>query len=153
MNADTKPFGRRWSSPEMAPLAARALVKHSMNATRAAKELRPHLTDQSARKTGSRMIHTLAVLTELEKLTDDSGLSERSAQVYIGMLWEWLERLDKVITSGEKVSKDEHRLGLVAATLLGRRYLKEQIVAPSPGQVTPAEGFEDDLVKKLTGLG
>jgi hypothetical protein len=64
----------------MAPLAARALVRHSMNATRAAKELRPHLTEQSARKTGSRMIHTPAVLAELEKLTDDRGLSERNTK-------------------------------------------------------------------------
>jgi len=45
-----RPFGRRWSSPEAAPLAARALLKHSMNAARAAKELRPRLAEQCAYK-------------------------------------------------------------------------------------------------------
>ena len=124
----------------MAPLAARALVKHSMNATRAAKELRPHLTEQSARKTGSRMIHSPAVLAELQKLTDESGLSERNAKVYLDKLWDWL-------------LGDDQALKLTAARLLGRRYLKEPIVEPASHPGERLAGFDDDLIKKLTGLG
>lgn len=140
MNTDTKPLGRRWSSPQMAPLAARALIKHSMNATRAAKELRPHLTEQSARKTGSRMIRTPAVMAELERLTDDRGLSERNAKEYLDSLWSWL-------------LGDDQALKLTAARLLGRRYLREPIVEPSSDASPRLEGFDDDLIKRLTGLG
>src|SRR2546427_5554771 len=83
-------FGRRWTSRPMAALAARALIKNSMNATRAARELRPHLTEQSARKTGSRMIHTRAVQAELEKLTNAEGLNEQNADRFFEELWNWL---------------------------------------------------------------
>jgi len=78
-----RPNGRRLGCPDVARLAAHALVKHSFNATRAAKEIRPHLTEQSARKTGSRMIRTPAVLAELEKLMEGKGLGERNAERFV----------------------------------------------------------------------
>ena len=150
MIASTKPLGRRWSSPEMAPLAARALVKHSMNATRAAKELRPHLTEQSARKTGSRMIHTPAVQAELNKLLNDDSPSERSFQRFVDTLWERFEELNIAATSDAKVPREVLRLGILAANLLARIYRKEMIALSQPVTLQ-IEGLDEEL-RNLTGM-
>jgi hypothetical protein len=146
MVTDTKPFGRRWSSPEVAPLAARALLKHSMNASRAAKELRPHLTAQSAHKTGSRMIHAPAVLAELEKLTNES---ERNAKAYIDSLWASFERLEALADSSSKVSRHELQAGLLAARILARLYIRDRFEATPP----PAFHIDglDEGIRNLVG--
>lgn len=136
MRRGSNTFARRLSCPDVAKLAARALVKHSFNATRAAKELRPHLTEQSARKTGSRMIRTPAVLAELEKLMDDKGLGERNSQRFIQQLWEWFEGQDRALKQ-------------TAARILGRGYIKEILEVSSP-TVIRFEGFED-IMGGITG--
>ena len=150
MITDTKPLGRRWSSPEMAPLAARALIKHSMNATRAARELRPHLTEQSARKTGSRMIHTPAVIAELQNLLNNDGPSERNFQRFLDTLWDHLERLNNAVASGAKVPREILRLGIVAANLLARIYRKEMIAMSQPATLC-IDGLDEGL-RNLTGM-
>jgi hypothetical protein len=149
MVTDTKPFGRRWSSPEIAPLAARALLKHSMNATRAAKELRPHLTQQSARKTGSRLIHTPAVLEQLERLTNES---ERNAQAFVDSLWKWMDRLNEVQESNGTPSRRELALGLQAARLLARIYLRGMLDAAPTGSFH-IDGLDDEGIRSQPSRG
>jgi len=124
----------------MATLAAQALIKHSMNATRAAKELRPHLTEQSARKTGSRMIHTPAVQAELEKLMDARGLNERNADRFLEELWAWL--------LGE-----DNALKQTAARILGRCYVTERMEVSPPPAALRIEGMDEDAIRNLTGRG
>jgi hypothetical protein len=123
----------------MATLAAQALIKHSMNATRAAKELRPHLTEQSARKTGSRMIHTPAVQAELEKLMDARGLNERNADRFLEELWTWL--------LGE-----DNALKQTAARILGRCYVTERMEVSPPPAALRIEGMDEDAIRALTGM-
>jgi hypothetical protein len=134
------PLGRRWSSPPMAALAAQALIKHSMNATRAARELRPHLTEQSARKTGSRMIRTPAVQAELEKLTSTRGLNEHNADRFLDELWSWL-------------LGDDNAMKLTAARILGRLYVTERMEASPPHEPFRIEGIDEDAIRVLTGEG
>jgi hypothetical protein len=123
----------------MATLAAHALIKNSMNATRAAKELRPHLTEQSARKTGSRMIHTPAVQAELEKLTNAKGLNERNADGFFEEIWTWL--------LGE-----DNSLKLTAARILARCYIKEGMDVSDPPTPIQIEGMDEDAIRALTGV-
>jgi hypothetical protein len=122
----------------MATLAAHALIKNSMNATRAAKELRPHLTEQSARKTGSRMIHTPAVQAELEKLTNAGGLDEKNSGRFFEELWNWL--------LGE-----DHALKVTAARILARCYIKEGMDGSTPPAPLQIDGMDEDLIRVLTG--
>jgi hypothetical protein len=122
----------------MATLAAHALIKHSMNATRAAKELRPHLTEQSARKTGSRMIHTPAVQAELEKLTNPEGLNDHNADRFFEELWNWL--------LGE-----DNALKQTAARILARCYIKEGMDVNAPPAPLQIEGLDEDAIRALTG--
>jgi hypothetical protein len=124
----------------MATLAAHALLKNSMNATRAARELRPHLTEQSARKTGSRMIHTPAVQAELEKLTNAKGLNEQNAGRFFEELWNWL--------LGE-----DNTLKLTAARILARCYIKEGMDVSPPPEAFQIEGMDEDAIRVLTGEG
>lgn len=58
MSTIHRPNGRRFSCPEVAKIAARALIKHGMNASAAARELRRHLSEKSAAVVGARMIRT-----------------------------------------------------------------------------------------------
>jgi type II secretory pathway component PulK len=121
-----------------------------MNATRAAKELRPHLTEQSARKTGSRLIHTPTVLEQLERLTNESGLSERNAQAFVDSLWKWMDRLNEVQQSNGTPSRHELALGLQAARLLARIYLRGMLdAAPSGG--FRIDGLDDEGIRNLVG--
>ena len=143
MTVETKPLARRWSSPEVAPLAARALVKHSMNSTRAAKELRPHLTEQSARKTGSRMIHTPAVLIELDKIMSGQGVSERNCEKFRDRLWEWF------LSTEEGKEANERRL--TAARLLARCYITEKLEVSTP-PAPRIEGLDEQALRNLTGM-
>jgi len=136
MRRGSNTFARRLSCPEVAKLAARALVKHGFNATRAAKELRPHLTEQSARKTGSRMISTPAVLAEVERLMEDKGLGERNSKEFIDRLWDWFLGEDKALKQ-------------TAARILGRGYVQERLEV-SPPQVIFVEGLAD-IVGGITG--
>ena len=87
-----RPNGRRFSTPEVARQAAAILVKNSFNATAAARELRPHLAESSAQKTGERMLNTPAVMHEVAKLMDKP---QRNAKVYVDRLWDWFEGEDK----------------------------------------------------------
>ena len=121
----------------MATLAAHALIKNSMNATRAAKELRPHLTEQSARKTGSRMIHTPAVQAELEKLTNAKGLNEQNADRFFEELWNWL-------------LGDDNALKLTAARILARCYVTERMEVSPPPTPLQIEGMDEDSIRVLT---
>jgi hypothetical protein len=124
----------------MATLAAHALIKHSMNATRAAKELRPHLTEQSARKTGSRMIHSPAVQAELEKLMNDAELSEQNSKRFLDELWNWFLGEDKALKQ-------------TAARILGRGYIAEKMeVIPPPAPIR-IEGLDEDAIRVLTRTG
>jgi phage terminase small subunit len=134
MIAGKKSLGRRWSSPTMAKLAARSLIKHSMNATQAAKELRPHLTEQSARSTGRRMMNTPEALEELEKLAP-LGLDEASRDQYVKILWSWLQGEDK-----EKAQ--------TAARILGKAFISDKLQIE---QVEPLriEGIEEGLKTML----
>jgi len=122
----------------MATLAAHALIKNSMNATRAARELRPHLTEQSARKTGSRMIHTPAVQEELEKLTNTRGLNEQNADRFMEELWNWL-------------LGDDNALKQTAARILGRCYMKAGMDVGAPPTPLQIEGMDEDAIRVLTG--
>ena len=122
----------------MATLAAHALIKNCMNATRAARELRPHLTEQSARKTGSRMIHTPAVQAELEKLTSTRGLNEHSADRFLDELWNWL--------LGE-----DNKLKQTAARILGRYYVTDRPEVSPPPEPFRIEGIDEDAIRNLTG--
>jgi hypothetical protein len=124
----------------MATLAAHALIKNCMNATRAAKELRPHLTEQSARKTGSRMIHNVAVQAELEKLMDDKGLNERTSERFLKELWDWF-------------LGDDPALKQTAARILGRGYIAEKMGMNPPPAPLQIEGLDEDSIRVLTEMG
>jgi hypothetical protein len=112
-----------------------------MNATRAAKELRPHLTEQSARKTGSRMIHSPAVLVELEKLMNDRGPNEHNADRFRDVLWSWFLGEDKSLKQ-------------TAARILGRGYIREKMEVISPPARLWVDGMDDEnLMRNLIGFG
>jgi hypothetical protein len=87
MSGTSRANGRRFSCAETAKLAARALIKHGLNATQAALELRPHLTTESARTVGSRMMKTPEVLAELEAQMVPYGLDEKSKNRFVQILW------------------------------------------------------------------
>ncbi len=78
--------GRGLSCPKVANLAARALICHGFNATRAAKEIRPYLTDQSAKKVGHRMMNNPVVQEEIERQLQPRGLDERSRDALVAVL-------------------------------------------------------------------
>ncbi len=102
------------NSPLVAKLAARALIKHSMNASAAARELRPHLTEGSARKFGQRMLRNAAVQAALEHELAPRGMDERSRDRYVAEMWSWL------------YGPDEPRK-LAAARILGRAFIGSKV--------------------------
>lgn len=136
MNEHHRPNGRRFSCPETAKLAARALIKHGLNATQAAMELRPHLTTESARTVGSRMMKTPQVLEELEKQMSPRGLDEKSKDRYVKILWEWLEGTDRPKAQ-------------TAARILGKGFIGERIEIEEP-TVLRIEGFEEGIKELLS---
>ena len=136
MHAPAKPIGRGWSNPLLAKVAARALIKNNLNATRAAKELRPHLTDQSARTTGRRIMNTPEVLNELEKQLGPQGLDDKSREKYVQTLWSWFLGPDK-----EKAQ--------TAARILGRGFIGDKIQVDKP-ETLQISGFEEG-VKRMLG--
>jgi hypothetical protein len=135
MNENHKPNGRRFSCPETAKLAARALIKHGLNATQAAMELRPHLTAESARTVGSRMMKTPQVLAELEQQMSPRGLDEKSKDRYIQIIWEWIEGSDRP-------------KALTAARILGKGFIGERIEIEQP-DVLRIEGWEEGIKQML----
>jgi hypothetical protein len=136
MNETLKPQGRRFSCPDTAKLAARALIKHGLNATQAALELRGHLTAESARTVGNRMMKTPQVLAELEKQMSPRGLDEKSKDRYVQLLWDWLEGTDKMKAQ-------------TAARILGKGFISERISVEAPEELR-IEGW-DEGIKMLLG--
>lgn len=138
MDETLKPHGRRFSCPDTAKLAARALIKHSLNATQAVIELRPHLTAESARTVGSRMMKTPQVLAELEIQMSPRGLDEKSKDRYVHILWDWIEGSDRTKAQ-------------TAARILGKGFISERISVDQPEELR-IEGFEEGI-KRMLGDG
>jgi hypothetical protein len=93
------------------------------------------------------LIHTPAVLAELEKLTNES---ERNAKAYIDSLWAWLERLQALVETSSKVSRHELQLGLQAARILARLYIRGPFGA-TPPTAFHIDGLDEEGIRSLVG--
>lgn len=90
------------------------------------------------------MIHTPAVLSELEKLVSVQGLSERNGESFKDRLWEWLLSTEE--------GKEANQRRLTAARILARVYITDRL-EESPPEPFQIEGIDEDAIQVLTGIG
>jgi hypothetical protein len=127
-------------SPEQAKAFAEILIKNGFNAAIAAKEWRPHLSDESARRVGNRCAKHPAVVDALAAISLDSSVNE-NADGYKKTLWAFVRKLRAEAAAGT-ATRSTIELGSLALKLLQKAYIVEQTEEKSQ-QTIRFEGLGD----------